>query len=83
MVVGTATTTLGMVRRCLRELDEVKANVLGLVLNGVRPTFGGYMQKNKELYYGYAHELPTKDDKAVAVALGMPDRNSGASDTDD
>ena len=55
-VVGSGVSTLGMVKRCLRELTDVQANVLGIVLNGVRYTPGGYMSKNRDLYYAYGHE---------------------------
>jgi len=53
VVVGSRVSTLGMVRRCLRELKEAKANVVGVVLNGARRTAGGYMSKNRNLYYHY------------------------------
>lgn len=53
MVVGVETTTLGMARRCLRELDQANANLLGVVLNGIRPTRGGYLKSNLDLFHGY------------------------------
>ncbi len=56
VAVGARVSTLGMVRRCLQELREVDANVIGLVLNGVRRTVGGYMKENQNIYYGYGHE---------------------------
>ena len=53
MVVGVDTTTLGMARRCLRELDQANANLLGVVLNGIRPTRGGYLKSNLDLFHAY------------------------------
>jgi capsular exopolysaccharide synthesis family protein len=53
VAVGSGKSSLGMVRRCLSELDQVNANIIGLVLNSVRHTRGGYLAKNVELYYGY------------------------------
>jgi capsular exopolysaccharide synthesis family protein len=53
VVVGSGVSTLGMVTRCLKEVKESGANVLGLILNGTRSTPGGYMKKNRELYHGY------------------------------
>lgn len=54
VVVGSEISTHGMIRRCLRELDEIDANVIGIVLNRVRSTYGGYIKKNHKLFYGYA-----------------------------
>ncbi len=56
VVVGSGVSTVGMVKRCLQELQEIGANVMGIVLNGARCTPGGYMAKNRRLYYGYEHE---------------------------
>jgi len=53
VVVGVGVSTQGMVRRCLREMEQVDANVIGLVLNGIRVTRGGYLRRNLDLYYGY------------------------------
>jgi len=54
LVVGVNVSSGGMVKRCLRELRDVGANVIGVVLNGVRPTRGGYLAQNLEQYYSYA-----------------------------
>ncbi|MEK7793960.1 MAG: polysaccharide biosynthesis tyrosine autokinase [Candidatus Hydrogenedentota bacterium] len=53
VAVGSGKSSLGMVRRCLSELDQVSANIIGLVLNSVKHTRGGYLAKNVQLYYGY------------------------------
>lgn len=53
VAVGSGKSSLGMVRRCLSELDQVNANIIGLVLNSVKHTRGGYLAKNVKLYYGY------------------------------
>ncbi len=54
LVVGTEVASRGMVRRCLAELEQVNADILGVVLNGVRPTRGGYMRRNMDMYYRYS-----------------------------
>ncbi len=64
VVIGSGVSTLGMVSRCLRELKESGAHVMGLVLNGTRFTPGGYMKKNRELYHGYGRE----DDSSSRVS---------------
>lgn len=56
VVVGVGVSTLGMVRRCLRDMEQIGAVVLGVVLNGVRRTRGGYMRDNLALYYDYSKE---------------------------
>lgn len=51
MVCGAGVTTLGMLRRCVSEFQLIGANLVGVVLNGVRPHVGGYMARNLKLYY--------------------------------
>lgn len=58
LVVGTEVASRGMVRRCLAELEQVNADLLGVVLNGVRPTRGGYMRRNMAMYYRYSDTAP-------------------------
>jgi len=53
VVCGVGKSTRGMLRRCLRDLNQIGAVVTGLVLNSVRRTRGGYMQANSRKYYGY------------------------------
>lgn len=56
VVCGVGKSTRGMLRRCLRDLNQIGAVVTGLVLNGVRRTRGGYMQANSRKYYGYGRK---------------------------
>jgi Mrp family chromosome partitioning ATPase len=56
VTVGVGRSTLGMVRRALSELDQVDANIIGVVLNGIKHTRGGYMAKNFALYDKYAKQ---------------------------
>ncbi len=55
------------------ELDEVQANVVGVVLNGARRTPGGYMKKNRSLYYEYARDSEPEIDDTVPEAVGASD----------
>ncbi|NIA15407.1 MAG: AAA family ATPase, partial [Nitrospiraceae bacterium] len=71
VVVGSGTSTLGMVRRCLRELIEVKANVVGVVFNRARSTAGGYMKKNRELYYSYSNAADVDSREAMPAVAGV------------
>jgi polysaccharide biosynthesis transport protein len=54
VVVGAGAATLGMTKRCLDELQQLGAHVVGVVLNGVKSTRGGYLKRNLQLYYGYS-----------------------------
>ncbi len=63
VVAGVETSNLGMLRRCLVELQQVGANIVGIVLNGVLPTRGGYLKENRDLYYAYSDS-----EKAFAAA---------------
>ena len=82
VVVGSGVSTLGMVRRCLLELNQVKANVMGVILNGVRHTPGGYLTRNQQLFYGYVHEDKGPKDEGNMPVIAGADAGSGArSDT--
>ena len=83
VVVGAETSTLGMVRRCLRELDEAGANVVGLVLNGARRTVGGYMKKNRELYYGYGRTAESGNSDATQTPADVPRVRSAGTGTEE
>jgi capsular exopolysaccharide synthesis family protein len=63
-VVGSEVSTHGMIKRCLRELNEIEANVIGIVLNRVRSTYGVYIKENHKLYYGYTKEDSNQPDMA-------------------
>jgi capsular exopolysaccharide synthesis family protein len=56
MVVRAGENSSGIVSRCRGTLSRVGAHVLGVVLNGVRATAGGYLRKNYDTFYDY-HEL--------------------------
>jgi capsular exopolysaccharide synthesis family protein len=43
----------GMADRMLRQLDGQRADILGVVLNGVRSSAGGYFRKSYEAFYRY------------------------------
>ena len=59
-----------MVRHAREKLDEVRANILGLVLNNVDLRSGGYHYPNY-LYYGYGSE------EEVKVQDGLAGKQSG------
>lgn len=52
-IVGAGASTLGMVCRCLNDLEQLRANIIGVVINGIRNMRGGYLKKNQSLFYAY------------------------------
>lgn len=69
-VVGVGSSSLGMVGRCLRDLDQLRANVIGVVINGIRSMRGGYLRKNQSLYHAY-----TERASEGAATDSMPEIN--------
>ena len=61
LIVRAGANTHGIVQRARETLLRVGAHIVGVVLNGVRVTAGGYLRKNYETFYEY-HErsLPPK-----------------------
>jgi hypothetical protein len=55
--------TYGIVQRSRDTIARVGGKIMGVVLNGVRVTAGGYLQKNYETYYEY-HSQAQDSDKA-------------------
>ncbi len=70
LVVRAGSNTHGIVQRTRDTLMRVGAHILGVVLNGVRVTAGGYLRKNYETFYEYSgmSQLPggeeTEDQEA-------------------
>lgn len=53
LVVRAGVNTYGIVQRCRDSLNRLGAHTMGVVLNGVRTTVGGYLRKNYETFYEY------------------------------
>ncbi len=60
LVVRAGANTSGIVQRTRDMIARVGGHILGVVLNAVRVTAGGYLRKNYETYYEYHQqaELP-------------------------
>ncbi|MCP4641573.1 MAG: AAA family ATPase [bacterium] len=56
LVVGSQVSSLGMVRRCCNEFRQIGANLIGVVLNSVKLTPGGYMRENLDQFYAYSQD---------------------------
>ncbi|MAE66637.1 MAG: hypothetical protein CMJ18_20405 [Phycisphaeraceae bacterium] len=53
LVIRAKSEKRGMVSRILRELDGQRADLLGVLLNGVKSSTGGYFRKNYQAFYRY------------------------------
>lgn len=67
----------GLVGRMLRQLDGHRADLLGVIVNGVRSSTGGYFKKNYEAFYKYRQEAGgrTGSRDRAAEALAANGRN--------
>jgi len=77
LVVRAGSNTHGVVQRARDMLTRVGAHVLGVVLNGVRVTAGGYLRKNYETFYEYHEQAqlpePELEDAAAPAAATTAD----------
>ncbi len=55
----------GTVSRMMRQFEGQRADVLGIILNGVRSSAGGYFRKNYEEFYRYREAVRPTGTKAV------------------
>lgn len=53
LVVRAGVNTYGIVQRTRDMLNRLGAHIVGVVLNGVRVTAGGYLRKNYDTFYEY------------------------------
>ncbi|MFP4105773.1 MAG: polysaccharide biosynthesis tyrosine autokinase [Phycisphaerae bacterium] len=53
LTVRAGSNTYGIVNRMKGILDRLDSHVIGVVLNGVRVTAGGYLRKNYDTFYQY------------------------------
>ena len=58
----------GMVERLLNRLDGQRADLLGVVLNGVKASAGGYFKKNYEDFYRYNQGVEWAGEKVPGLS---------------
>lgn len=51
IVAGAGVSSFGMLRRCLNSVEDAGARIMGIVVNGVRYSPGGYLRRNLDQYY--------------------------------
>jgi len=68
LVVRAGVITYGIVQRTRDLLMRVGAHMLGVVLNGVRVTAGGYLRKNYDTFYDYHEQSQLTAERPAEVA---------------
>ena len=66
LVARARTDTRGMIQRLIGQLDGQRADILGVVLNGVQAAAGGYLRQNFQEFHGYSRDAAGKDKPARA-----------------
>lgn len=79
IVVRAMRETRGAVGRLIRQLSGLRADVLGVVVNGVRVSAGGYFRENYDAFYSYRQ---SKARRAPAVVDIHPEASAPAGDAD-
>ncbi|MCX5662029.1 MAG: P-loop NTPase [Planctomycetota bacterium] len=72
VVVRAMSETRGAVCRLIRQLSGLRADVLGVVVNGVRTSAGGYFRENYEAFYSYRQSPARRTPAAIAPADAAP-----------
>jgi len=66
MVVRAFSEKRGMIARMMRQFESQQAELLGVILNGVQSSAGGYFRKNYEAFYRYRQgNRPTRSSSAA------------------
>lgn len=56
LVTGAGVSSFGMLGRAIKVMRESEGNLIGIVVNAVRQSPGGYMRRNIDQYYGQSFE---------------------------
>jgi capsular exopolysaccharide synthesis family protein len=70
VVVRAGREKRGMVSRMLRQLEGQRADLLGVVLNGVQSSAGGYFRKSYRAFYDYSTNGANDSSEGRARASG-------------
>lgn len=79
VIVNAGVDKRGMLSRMLSQLDGQRADVLGIVLNGVKSSAGGYFRKSYEDFYRYrqSEAQDTKPRRVKKEKAAKPSRKNG------
>ncbi len=70
LVVRAKAEKRGMIGRVLRELEGQRADILGIILNGVHISAGGYFRKNYQAFYRYRQNGQNNNGQTATAAAG-------------
>lgn len=76
VVVQAGSDKRGMLGRMLRQLDGQRADVLGVILNGVKSSVGGYFRKSYEDFYRYRQSAAREQRNVAAAPPAKPPKPS-------
>lgn len=71
--------TRGMLQRMYRELDGQRADILGVLLNGVEASVGGYMKRNFREFHEYSGPDRRGSDRAKIARSNGSNGSNGTS----
>jgi len=75
--VGAGKSSFGVLRRCIRNMEESGGMILGVVVNGVRHVTGGYLRQNRDMYYSQSQESGSTSDVLTSSARMAEARTRG------
>ena len=78
LVVRAGSNTHGIVQRSRDMLNRVGCHLIGVVLDGVRATPGGYLRKNYETFYQYHEEAQLAPAEGKAEVPSLPESVASA-----
>jgi capsular exopolysaccharide synthesis family protein len=71
LVVRAGANSSGVVVRTRDMIQRVGGHILGVILNGIRVTAGGYLRRNYETFYEYHEVEEDEDEEKVDVEPGQ------------
>lgn len=69
LVARARTDTRGMMQRLIGQLDGQRADILGIVLNGVQASAGGYLRQNFQEFHRYRNDSGGKRGRGKTAAM--------------
>ncbi len=75
--VGAGKSSFGVLRRCIRNMEESGGMILGVVVNGVRHVTGGYLRQNRDMYYSQSQDSGSAADVLTSSARMAEARTRG------
>lgn len=78
LVARARIDTRGMMQRLIGQLDGQRADILGIVLNGVQASAGGYLRQNFQEFHRYRSESGGKRGRSKTASMPAAGAANGA-----